>query len=198
MTTFSKTLTLVILLVFTFSCNKGKETGRFYLTEEMKSQLPYKSHESISFVNSNDEIFTFSGGSRIIQDIEIKECISCYDYYVYEEELINFNNGSDQIRISIRASESNYLKLRFGIDGHVFFSEISSPLSPENISGHEYFLDSISVNNIVYYEVYKDSIRSEKTITINQYPIYSYYSTEYGVLKIDFSDNTCWEYVKIN
>jgi len=199
MTTFYRTLILVILLIAAASCKyRGKEIGRFHLTEEMKSQVPYKSHETINFIDSNDNTLTFTGGSRIEQDLEVKDCISCYDYVVYEEDLINFNNGSDYIRLTIRASEQSYLNVRYTIDGHVFLSGFSSPLSVENIGENEYFLDSITVNNIVFYDIYKDSIRSEKSITLNQYPIYSYYSTEYGVLKIEFSDSTSWEYVKTN
>ena len=188
-----KIFPLVLLLSITFSCNRGKEIGGFYLTEEMKSQIPFKGHETISFVDNNGEIFTFSGGYRVTQEIEVTECISCYDYYVFEEVLINFNNELDEIRLIIRASYESYLRIRFTFDRHVFGTGFSSPLSPENLKDQECFIDSITINNTNYYDVYKDTMYCQESLTLTKYPIYSYYSIEYGVLKIDFSDNTCWE-----
>ena len=188
-----RTFTLIIILLITFSCNKGKEIGGFYLTEDMKSQIPFKGLETISFIDSNGGIFIFSGGYRVTQEIEQTECNSCPDYYVFEEELINFNNGLDEIRLTIHATNESYLNIRFSIDGQVFGFGFFSPLSRDNLKYQEQFIDSITINNTVYTNVYKDTIYTKELMNNDQYPIYSYYSTEYGVLKIDFSDNSYWE-----
>lgn len=184
---------LVISLLATLSCDKGKEVGRFSLTDEMKKQIPFKGHETITYQNNVGDIFKFTSGYRIAQEIEQTECISCYDYYVFEEELINFNNGLDQIRYTVHALLDSYLSIRYSIDGHVYYSGFSSPLDPNDLKDSESFIDSISVNNYMYYEVYKDTVSSQESVIPNHYPIYSYYSTTYGIIKIEFSNNTFWE-----
>jgi len=58
----------------------------------------------------------------------------------------------------------------------------------------ETIFDSIIINNVSYYDVYRDTVVSDGTIpTITPYPVFFYYSIEYGLLKIYFSDDSYWE-----
>ncbi|PLW93834.1 MAG: hypothetical protein C0591_13835, partial [Marinilabiliales bacterium] len=57
----------------------------------------------------------------------------------------------------------------------------------------ELYYDSIDINNKMYYDIFSDTLKHEGIIPIDPNPVRCYYSTEYGVIKIDFSDSTSWE-----
>lgn len=194
---YLRIIPMLLLLLTVLSCSRGKEIDRFYISEEMKSDIPFQGRETISFFGNDGDIVTFVGGYRISQEIEQTECISCYDYAVFEEELINFNNGLDEIRYTIQADIYSRLTIRFSIGGHVFNSGFYSPLSPYDLVDSESFIDSLIINNSIYYNVYKDTMHTQESTTSNQYPVYSYYTKEYGIIKIDFSDSTYWELKEI-
>ena len=183
----------VVLFFAIYSCNRGRQIGEFYLSEEMKSQLPFNGNETIRFIDENDNIFMLSGDGRITTFIEETECISCYDYYVFEKEWINFSDEAYEIRLKLNASEQSYFNITYTIEGELFWCGFTSPLSEENLKDQESFIDSITINNRNYYEVYRDTMRYQGSLSISPYPTFCYYSTEYGVLKIDFSDDSYWE-----
>ncbi len=183
-------LTVLIMIILT-SC--GKLIDEFYLSEEMKAQIPFKGFETITFIDDSCNIYVLSGGERFNQVIKQNECINCYDYYYIENESIEFNNEFYEIGLFSEASGSSRFSIRFKIDNLTFRCSFNSPLSQDNLRENEIFYDSLIVNNKTYYHIFSDTLSHTGIIEIDPYSVRCYYSTEYGVIKIAFSDSTSWQ-----
>ena len=190
-------LTVLSILVI-HSCGK-KLLGEYYLNEESKNDIPFKGYEAITFIDDNDNLFIFRGGVRNNRITENDECINCSDYYIFEREWINFSDGNDNdftLQVSSGIEENDFL---FGINisGNGFICNLVSPLSKETLNHNDMFYDSLVVSNKTYYNIFSDTLTHTGNIDIDPYPVRCYYSTEFGIVKIDFSDGPAWELEKI-
>lgn len=186
----------LVLITLVSGCNKGKLLEEFTLTSEQRSQIPFNGFERISFIGNNDSVFYLDGGDRINVITKSEECITCNDYYLSETDYINFVNQNCELRLIMTASYSYRLTISCIIDDNaftgIFYNNL--PLSKEKLSGKEVFLDSLYVNSVMYYNVFGDTLeKNEGIITIDSYPTFFFYSTEYGVLKVNFSDGSSWD-----
>lgn len=188
-------LTSIVLLVIPTSCNKGKLIGEYYLTDEMKLQIPFNGFEKISFTDNIGGKITLASGHRSRTITKVMECLNCKNYYYFETAQICFSNDFYRINLSMEASTTNkfFISLAFGETGFSYVFSNNLPLSKENLIKQEVFYDSITINNNIYYDVFGNPLHHTGIIPVTPYPVFCYYSIEYGVLKIDFSDSTNWQ-----
>jgi hypothetical protein len=188
-----KKIALFVLFVITLNhtgCYKPIIKGTFLLTDEMKAQNPFKGGEKIYFVSDSGKLFTYNCDFR--RDTVIKTICSIEgDYCIYEEDETFFKMVND-------TTGTNYFSLkmcRTGVDPlfFVYFNknkeegtisfEFDLPLSNETSD----FIDSIQVLDKWYYNIYKAENKKDEKISK------LYYSTEYGIVKLDFSDGSYWQ-----
>ena len=186
---------VTLLILLTTSCNKDRLIGEYYFTEEMYEQIPFEGNETLIFIDSDSSNIVLLGGERMNQISKQYECINCSDYYYFESAWISFTNDLYKLSLSMGASPINRFSygLTIGETGFGCNYYNNLPLSKDNLYGNQMFYDSIIVNNSTYYNVFADTLTHTGIIPINPYPVFCYYSTEYGVIKIDFSDDTYWE-----
>lgn len=186
-------VTLLILLIT--SCDLGKLIAEYYFTEEMYEQIPFEGNETLIFIDDDGNNIVLIGGDRINEIHKVDECITCSDYYYFETGGIKFSNDTYILTLSMEASTEYKFLIGLNIEGtsftYTYYDNL--PLSKEYLQGDEVFYDSINVNNSTYYNVFGDTLINGGTIPIGIYPVFCYYSTEYGVIKIDFSDDSYWE-----
>ena len=164
----------------------------------MKAQIPFKGYETITFVDDSNNVYSFQAGEKFNEVYEYEECNSCKDYSIFEREWIIFNDETYKLLIKISSGTDLYIfSISYSINNVGFRCIFDPPLSQDNLSDNETFYDSLIVNNKTYYHVFSDTLTHTGIIEIDPYPIRCYYSTEYGVLKIDFSDSTSWELERI-
>ncbi len=194
-------LFFIIVLSSVFSsCIKGKLIEEYYFTEEMHTQIPFEGFESLIYINADSVNIELSGGARTNRVTKVTECVNCSDYYYFETDYIKFRNDSYILNLYMEATQIYRFTISFTIDEKSFISNFydNLPLSNANLKGEQVFYDSIFVNNTNYYNVFGDTlIHYDGVISIDPFPVFCYYSTEYGVIKIDFSDNTSWQLEKI-
>ncbi|RLD46560.1 MAG: hypothetical protein DRI88_07370 [Bacteroidetes bacterium] len=182
-----------IIILTMYSC-KGKLIGEFYLSSEMKAQIPFKGFEKIYFNTDNRTVFLLSGDDRFYQIYESSECINCRDYSLFEKEWIYFKDNLHELRLVLDTGrDNNYFSIGFDVNETSFGCSFISPLSQETLRDDELYHDSLVVNNKTYHNVFSDTLTHIGSIGIDPYPIRCYYSTGFGVVKIDFSDSTSWE-----
>jgi hypothetical protein len=194
MKNFIYTLLIFLSILVLHSCGK-KLLGEYYLSEESKNDIPFNGYESITFTDNNNNPIIFKGGIRNNRVTESDECINCSDYYIFEREWINFSDGNDNdftLQISSGIEENDFL---FGINigGNGFICNLISPLSKETLKHDDMFYDSLVISNKTYHNVFSDTLTHIGSIGIDPYPVRCYYSTEFGIVKISFSDSTSWE-----
>lgn len=178
------------------SCNKEcRMTHEKLLTEQQKKQIPFEGKEIITF-KSGQSVIELIGTGRIDTLEKIYPSGFSCDYYIEESEFLTFESEDYQLNIRMRARDYFYLKLYDFIEDLKMSAYLRSAPSTGEISEYTEFIDSITVNNLQYLNIYKDTVSNVyplNTREFSRYAIYFYYSTEYGVIKIDFSDSTSWE-----
>jgi len=167
------------------------------LTEQQKRQIPFVGRERISF-NNVTNVFELNGTGRIDTIKKLYNSgYSCdyytqeYDYLTFEGENINLNlfmTGRDIFNISLDD---------FSQDFHML-ATLHTDQSTGELLDYKELIDSLNVNNSLYLNIYKDTVDVSYPIEGDDsdsviLATYIYYSTEYGVVKIDFSDSTSWE-----
>lgn len=185
----------IVVVLFTFtSCFKGNLIEEYYFTEDMYDQIPYEGNEIVTFLDNESDNIVFIGGERINELHKETQCSNC-DYYYTKTSRISFSNDSLSFAVSMEASSIYRFSIIFVFDKAPFACSFyrNLPLSNQNLSGSEIYLDSIVLNDQSYYNIFGDTLLTSKEETPIIFPVFCYYSTEYGVLKIDFSDNTSWE-----
>jgi len=187
----------VIILIACASCKKP--VGEYYLTAEEKAQIPFKGYETFTFINDNNNTYSVTGEGRINQTYESPECINCRDYSIFERDWVYFNNDSYRISLVQNSGRTkHYFTIGFVTYGVDFEGSFISPLSRESLKENEVFIDSLFLNNRMYHNIYSDTLTHIGMIEFDPYPVRIYYSTEFGVVKFDFSDGSSWELESIN
>ena len=186
---------LIIAAIFMSSC--GKLIDEFYLTDEMREQIPFNGFESIVFQDSDENIFVLQGGDRFSRINKVNECINCKDYHYFEMETILFNDNTYEINFYSEASRKSQFSIRYKINNYTFRCSFNSPLSQNTLEENQIYIDSLSVNSQTYYNIFSDALSHTGSIPVDPYPERVYYSTDYGVVKIDYSDGSAWELLEV-
>ena len=182
------------------NCGKGKLEEEYFLNEGTKEVVPYIGNELLIFKENFVDTVSFVGSERINEMRDSYVSVSSNDYNLWEYNFIKFSNSLNIIELFLQPSVTkdsiDIMTIYFkDIEGNYiyFFSKfnivdglIRAPLC-----------DSVLVNQKWFNNVYCDTVRYQQPRPIPEnlmnYPIKIYYSTEFGILKIDFSDGSFWE-----
>lgn len=192
-----RTLFILLLILVITSCNKVID--EYYLSQEMKSQIPFEGYEQITFINNNGGLEIINAGERINDIYESQEGNIHNVYkYIQEKEWITFENDNSELVLKNSSSKAgDYLTLTFTTNGQSFSGSLYSPLNAESLRFDEQYHDSLIVNDAVYYKVFSDSLMYTIPSPELPHPNRIYYTTKYGVIKIDYTDGTTWELEEI-
>ena len=191
-----------ILIILCVSCFKDKLVGEYYLTEEMKDQVPFKGYETLHFINDSNNIIKIKAEDRIDVINKYYTDHTDKDYVLCEYNHILFSNESYGMDIHMEAClfkptgigfEFIYLNGKY--DFHSGFS-----IFVDDSTVH--VLDSLLINGSWLPEIYYDTMKYDQTQPfphdLPNIPIKSYYSKSLGIVKVDFSDGSIWELKEID
>ncbi len=201
-------LLLALLAVTVFYGCRKKEIGKYHLGD-LKNQNPFTGHETLVFINNDDDSIVFFGNGRYSEIFHTKPNTSQERYYENERDLCSFvekdNNYELLIDLQTHLGDVSQMYLRF-IEILQFNNETCTyyttrlnklPLSELPWQkGH--YIDSLNVLNKYYYDVYADSSLltdgsgNFSCSNLNQATAI-FYTTTHGIIKIDFEDGTSWE-----
>jgi len=190
----------IFFLLTTFSCQKGKLVGEHYVHESSRELIPYLGFEQLTFKGNDTVEHFFSGEDRIYSVNKTYVSVSSDDYILSDQDYIRFTGEQNQLSVFVSPhpihDNDDVLDIYFiYLEGdYTFYTKIYLPngeLLAEN------YYDSLLVNQHQYYHVYYDTMTfmhyQPFPDHLPQFPVKSYYSTTFGVLKIDFSDGSTWE-----
>ena len=187
-------LTLIVLSLF-FSCEKDHLEGAFLLTDEMKSQNPYQGGETLKFVSDSGNVYLWNVNGRSNQVHKMLTGINTKQYYLIEidKTSIDLLGNREYFLFGLEMGglgkdNTDYdIWLHYGEKGSSF--SFNLPLSTETTL----FVDSLFVMNTWIKDVF---VCEKEKIDSKAYKLY--YSTELGIVKIDFSDGSYWELENID
>lgn len=194
---YNKIVILILSGLLTFlgtKCTDCDSVRNNLLTEQQTKQNPYKGTEKIIFKSDHSYIeFIGKGREKYTEEWSIATC---------ENELVGF----DEMELS-----GSYYEIYLEMQARDFFEitlydtirdiYMKSKLKIDPTSGQLYnyneYIDSLNINSSIYYDIYKDSLLKfhwDSVLPDTLYhATYIYYSTAYGIVKIDFSDSTSLE-----
>lgn len=180
-------LLLCVVLTTYFGCYKKSPTASYLLTDEMKNQNPFYGGEKLHFISDSSVQYVLDGGERQNKVHEVSNG-SDGGYHLLEENYISFFLTSHyRIRMDM-LGRSNEYKISFSYYNFGGIAYFDLPLSKENTQT----VDSLFVMDQWHYDVF---VYEGENINNDTYKLY--YSTDFGVVKIDFSDGSWWELEKI-
>jgi len=197
---------LLCLFIFFESCNnKDKLVGEYYLTEEMKQTIPFDGSETLYFIDSVDTIVLDQGKRKnyltsfYISQTEYVHLEFDYadfstlsgNYYIINSLKSNYNNDPGTMSIIWAERDASELKSK-----STYFFKL--PLSTTTLEQGQWFLDEMEVCGVNYANVYCDSIPYTGGYTWPNEPKTVYYTEEYGIVKIEFTQGNTWELLKID
>jgi hypothetical protein len=190
-----KHLKIVFPLVAVFfglllSCQKNHKQGEFLLSDEMKAQNPYQLGAKLIFLSDSSITYPVTIGSRYDTIYRTLAGMNTNEYYFIEVERTwtLYTSTTDIPGLSLEMAGKVNQPANFRID--VNFNNKGRSWSFELPLNKEYtpFLDSIQVQGNWFYDVYYNELEKKEN---RAYKLY--YSTQYGIVKIDFSDGSFWE-----
>jgi hypothetical protein len=176
--------------------------GEYLLTEEMKSTIPFHGNEKIVLKDNLGNLVELNAGE--LEDNIFKDYLDSDEikYSICEDYTIDLSNDSNTLYLSISSCLVpdpkniwfnfcyNELTGRFRSSFGVLVEEIP-----------DLAIDSLMVNGKWFHQIYYDTMLYTPgepfPSELARYPVYSYYSTSLGVVKIDFSDGSSWELEEI-
>ncbi|MCF8349461.1 MAG: hypothetical protein K9G61_11670 [Bacteroidales bacterium] len=186
-----KHLKIVFILVAVFfslcySCKKDHLVGEYLLTDEMKAQNPYQKGDSFILISNKGDTLSWFVKGRSNQIHEVLYSINANDYYLVENDkaTIKLENNTEYVTFQLEMGGQLLYPPMFTINLHhsqyaaVFSSDL--PLSKKYIP----YIDSLYVRHRWIKDVFVHETALENTM---------YYSTQYGIVKIEFSDGSFWE-----
>jgi hypothetical protein len=183
-----------------FLCCQEKIVEEKRLTDIQKAQNPFKGHEKLIFITADSTIeFTGTERKNWTEEYDVDE-------YACEHGLIELDRmefAGNSFRISLNMQESKYYGLTIGdtISDFYFYTSLDIDKTDGSISNYDEYIDRLYINDILCFNIYKDTLHGNH-LTIDmpdsiKYPTYLYYSTNYGIVKFDFSDGSTWELKEI-
>jgi len=181
---------LVSIVSLLYSCQKDDKLGEYLLTDEIKAQNPYQEGDSFVLISNSGDTLSWYVKGRSDQ---------IYEYY-YDHTMAYYLVEIDKANIELENSDENVFfqlemggdltpihKLKLHLNNGVIGSAFSFYLPLSKASSC--YIDSLFIRNRWIKDVFKHETVSENIM---------YYSTEFGILKIDFSDGSFWELESIH
>ncbi len=187
---------VIIVLGIVFlqqGCFKDKIDEERLLTDEMKSQNPYHKQDKLYFESNNAKEYILDVSFRTNEIFEYQNGNYATNYLVeLEKTSINSLDTSQQCGFWLEMvgyDRPPRLTLYFDPPSKVGMTAyFDLPLNKDRPE----FVDSVYINEKWHYGVY---VEENAKVDSNAYRLY--YSTELGIIKIDFSDDSTWELKKI-
>lgn len=194
-----KIVILLLILITTASCKKPVE--EYYLTAEEKAMIPLKGYETVTYNSDSNSI------EKLVADDRVDEIRKYYtdhterNYILFERSYINFSNEKYTLRLFMSSYPFPPKSIAFSFgynDRKNYFSSFFEIIDKEDTTE---FLDSLLINGSWIPDVYYDTMKyvhlEPSPDSLLVFPVKSFYSKQYGVVKVDFSDGSSWELEKI-
>ena len=183
-----------------FLCCRHKIVEEQLLTDIQKDQNPFRGYEKIIYYAGDSTIvFTGTGRNNWTEEYDVDE--NYCEYGLIEFDKLKYNGNS--FSISLNMQESKYYDLTIGdtVTDYYFCTRLIIDKTDGSISNYDELIEKLYVNNIPYFNIYKDTLDGNY-LTIDmpdsiKHATYLYYSTKYGIVKFDFSDGSTWELKEI-
>ncbi len=196
-----KNLKFTFILLFSilslcYSCEKDHLTGKFLLTDEMKAQNPYQGGETLFFLKNNEDTIVVFAKDRVNKVHEVLEGINTKNYFLLEEENIFLDIDTilhDTSYFHLKMMPDRKGKTTFSID--LFQGNLRTDFSFKLLLSTTTTpcIDSLFVMNRWVKDVFT---QEHEILDSRAYKLY--YSTEFGIVRLDFGDGSYWELEKID
>lgn len=182
------------------------------LDSSIIKKLPDTIFQQIDFINNNgfvtsfnksNDVFSFSKEDLIYKSIAV-DCgsISCYDYFSSQNKRLEYKAFNVPFSFNYQlfniSTTSSYKYLRDSIlsgysVGSIFVntSEFQLPFNRKNYKNGR-IIDSIEINNRVYYNVYQISIDSSNFDKTLIKPTGIYYKEDIGLIAFYLTNGETW------
>ncbi len=183
---------LVISTPLFQGCKKDHLLGKFLLTEKMKSQNPFHGGETLYFISDSLKEFVVDCIFRRDQIHKYHPSISESGYYLIEVEQTSCsgNYNGFWLEMAGQINSTPEFKIQFSFEKKGGDFRFNLPLNKETSD----YADSIRVRDKWYYDVFINEQDSDTAIRANKL----YYSTQYGIIKIEWPDGHFMELEKID
>ena len=185
-------LTFIILLssfTILFGCGKRGVRNKYILTDQMKNQNPYNGGEKIYFITDSLDYLIFEAHERDnqVHEVPFSNDVSTYDLYEVERTYLTIdNNNNFLLDMHNNGGFKYFIDLSYNNLGRRFRFDL--PLTKEN----NQYIDSMNIGEHWYYNIF---ISEKDTLKNNAYKLF--YSTEFGIIRIEFSDGSNWNLEKV-
>jgi len=191
-------IAISLSMLFLVGCRECQLTDEYLLTDLQKDQIPFNGYEEILFNDGGNHVNFYGSGIIDTAEVDYAYPSSC-DWYTKESFQIIYSGDYGYIVFTLSGKYGFHINFR---DSTFNFSS-SLEIDPKTGEFSEYneLIDSLTINYLNYYNLYKDTLID---ITYPngapdslRHPIDLYYSTDYGIVKVDFSDGSTWELEEI-
>ena len=173
--------------------------NEYLLTDEMKNQNPFMGGEKLYYLTDSLEqlVFNVSERDNKVHEVPYGQRTNIWDLYEVDKTYIGSNkNGHFFLEMHYNAGYYYKIAYTFENQGNTFISEL--PLNKEDIA----HVDSLKILEQWYYDIFvyegdTTDIFIIKGDTIDNYAYKFYYSTQSGIVKIDFLDDSYLQLEKI-
>ncbi len=179
-----------LLVLIISSCIKSGTQNEYLLSDEMKDQNPFLGGEKLYFWTDSSEQIIYNVNARDNKVHKYYNGNNTNIWDLYEVERMNLSYDQET-EFHFEMLRNGYFKFKIDMyykdkRGRQF--EFRLPLNREN----EIFIDSLFIREILYRNIY---VCEKDTLKNKAYRLY--YTTENGIIKVDFSDNSSVELDKI-
>jgi hypothetical protein len=187
----------IAVLLLVPGCREDCKSYDILLTQQQKNQIPFEGRERIYFTNGQNEI-ALSGTGRHDTIEKVYSSVYSCDYTNEETDFLTFEGEDINLNLRMRGRDIFNISLDdFSQDFHML-ATLHTDQSTGELSEYDELIDSLIIKNSLYLNVYKDTVGVSYPINGDDsdsviLATYIYYSTDFGVVKIDFSDSTSWE-----
>ncbi len=180
------------ILILQTACIKDGIDEEKLLSDEMKNQNPYQVNDNLHYISDSAQEYHLIVRSRVNEYHEFQNGNYAKNYLIELEKtsIVSIDTSQDfYFRLEMSTYMGYELAIRFyppnksGMTVH-----FDLPLS-KNIPE---YTDSVFINDKWYYDIFIEEIEKKDN---DAYRLF--YSTELGVIKVDFSDNSFLELEKI-
>jgi len=164
-------------------------------TELQLKQNPFTGNEKIKFkTNQSYMEFIGSGRKNYTKEWSVATCEN--QILGYDE--MKFVGNNFEISMRIEGKQGFYdITIYDILQGINMFSNLKIDPTSGKLSEYNDKKDTLFLNSNEYYNVYKYSCHgsyAEPDISDSwNQAVYLYYSTSFGIVRVDFSDSTSWE-----
>jgi len=192
-TTNLNAIILLGIVLLQIGCFKDKIDEKKLLSDEMKGQNPYHENDKLYFISDSAQVFVLEVSLRTSEFIEFQNGNYATNYLIEFEKTSIISIDTTQffgfwLEMESYSRPANYnIQFHPPIGEHMYV-RFDIPLSYSNPG----YTDSVYVSGKWHYDIY---VKERGNIDSTTYRLY--YSTELGIIKIDFSDNSTWELLKL-